>query len=217
MAGRWQKASSSSALARNAVLFADVVRSRRMTRSFRSDPVDVSLLESCIDLGLRAPSAGKSQGWHVLLLQGDETSRYWDNALLLDKREGFAFPNLLKAPVIALMLADTSAYLQRYSESDKSHTGLGASLDAWVAPYWTIDASFSTMTFLLALEDNGVGALFFAHAQEEKLRIEFQLPDEVHILGTVALGYATDEEGRQGRSADRQRKTVEQVIHRSQW
>jgi nitroreductase len=73
------------------------------------------------------------------------------------------------------------------------------------------------MTFLLALEDNGIGALFFAHAQEEKLRLEFQLPNEVQILGTVALGYATEQEGRQGRSADRQRKTVEQVIHRSQW
>lgn len=217
MAGRWQRASSSSALARNAVHFADVVRSRRMTRSFRSDPVDPAVLESCIDLGLRAPSAGKSQGWHVLLLQGDETSRYWDNALPKSKRESFAFPHLLSAPTIALMLADTSAYLQRYSEPDKSHTGLGDSVDAWVAPYWTIDASFSTMTFLLALEDNGLGALFFAHANEEKLREEFQLPDEVQILGTVALGYATEEEERAGRSASRLRKTVDEVIHRSQW
>jgi nitroreductase len=217
MAGRWQKASSSSALARNAVLFADVVRSRRMTRSFRSDPVDSSLLESCVELGLRAPSAGKSQGWHVLLLQGEETSRYWDNALPLSKRESFAFPHLLNAPVIALMLADTSAYLQRYSEPDKAHTELGTSVDAWVAPYWTIDASFSTMTFLLALEDNGLGALFFAHANEEKLRAEFQLPDGVQILGTVALGYATQQEPRRGRSATRQRKTIDEVIHRSQW
>lgn len=197
--------------------FADVVRSRRMTRSFRSDAVDPALLDSCIDLGLRAPSAGKSQGWHVLLLQGPETARYWDTALPLSKREKFAFPHLLDAPVIALMLADTSAYLQRYSEDDKAHTGLGESLDAWVAPYWTIDASFSTMTFLLALEDNGLGALFFAHANESALRDEFQLPDTVQILGTVALGYATEKETRRGRSASRRAKTVEQVIHRSRW
>lgn len=217
MAGRWQRASSSSAHARNTVLFADVVRSRRMTRSFRSDPVDPAVLESCIDLGLRAPSAGKSQGWHVLLLQGSETSRYWNTALPLSKRDNFAFPHLLDAPVIALMLADTSAYLQRYSEDDKAHTGLGESVDAWVAPYWTIDASFSTMTFLLALEDNGLGALFFAHANEPQLRDEFQLPDTVQILGTVALGYATEKETRRGRSASRRGKTVEQVIHRSRW
>lgn len=188
-----------------------------MTRSFRSDAVDSAVLDSCIDLGLRAPSAGKSQGWHVLLLQGPETARYWDTALPASKRENFAFPHLLDAPVIALMLADTSAYLQRYSEDDKAHTGLGESLDAWVAPYWTIDASFSTMTFLLALEDNGLGALFFAHADESALRDEFQLPDTVQILGTVALGYATEKETRRGRSASRHAKTVEQVIHRSQW
>jgi nitroreductase len=199
------------------VLFAEVVRSRRMTRSFRSDSVDSALLESCIDLGLRAPSAGKSQGWHVLLLQGQETSRYWDTALPVGKRENFAFPHLLDAPVIALMLADTSAYLQRYSEDDKVHTGLGESVDAWVAPYWTIDASFSTMTFLLALEDNGLGALFFAHANEPQLRAEFQLPDNVQILGTVALGYATEKETRRGRSATRRRKSVDEVIHRSRW
>ena len=199
------------------MLFADVVRSRRMTRSFRPDSVDPALLESCIDLGLRAPSAGKSQGWHVLLLQGQETSRYWDTALPQSKRENFAFPHLLAAPVIALMLADTSAYLQRYSEDDKAHTGLGESVEAWVAPYWTIDASFSTMTFLLALEDNGLGALFFAHANEPQLRAEFQLPDNVQILGTVALGYATEQEERRGRSASRLRKTVDEVIHRSWW
>ena len=217
MAGRWQRASSSSALARNAVHFADVVRSRRMTRSFRSDPVDPVVLEACIELGLRAPSAGKSQGWHVLLLEGEETSRYWDCALPHNKRETFAFPHLLDAPVIALMLADTSAYLQRYSEADKAHTGLGSSVDAWVAPYWTIDASFSTMTFLLALEDKGLGALFFAHANEEKLREEFQLPDEVQILGTVALGHASKQDARRGRSASRAGKSVGEVIHRSRW
>jgi nitroreductase len=73
------------------------------------------------------------------------------------------------------------------------------------------------MTFLLALEDNGLGALFFAHANEPQLRAEFQLPDNVQILGTVALGYATEQEERRGRSASRLRKTVDEVIHRSRW
>ncbi|CAB4605361.1 unannotated protein [freshwater metagenome] len=217
MVGRWQRASSSSALARNAVQFSDVVRSRRMTRSFESTPVASSVLHSCVELGLRAPSAGKSQGWHVVLLQGEETSRYWDVALAQEKRASFAFPGLLKAPVIALMLADSSAYLQRYSEPDKQHTGLGASEEVWPAPYWTIDASFSTMTFLHALEDNGLGALFFAHANEGGLRAEFGLPDHVQILGTVALGYPATGDARPGRSASRVGKSVDDVIHHSQW
>ena len=217
MAGRWQKASSSWALVRSAVQFSDVVRSRRMTRSFSLEPVDTSVLEACVELGLRAPSAGKSQGWHVLLLSGDDTSRYWDVTLAQEKRATFAFPGLLQAPVIALMLADSSAYLQRYSEPDKAHTGLGNSVDDWPAPYWTIDASFSTMTFLLALEDNGVGALFFAHANEEGLRSEFNIPEDVQILGTVALGHPAADASRKGRSASRTAKSVQETIHHSQW
>ena len=217
MVGRWQRASSNSALARNAVQFSDVVRSRRMTRSFSSAPVDVSALNACVELGLRAPSAGKSQGWHVLLLSGDDTSRYWDVALAQEKRASFAFPGLLQAPVIALMLADSSAYLQRYSEPDKAHTGLGNSVDDWPAPYWTIDASFSTMTFLLALEDKGLGALFFAHANEDGLRSEFNLPADIQILGTVALGHPAEDATRKGRSASRAAKNVQEVIHHCQW
>ena len=217
MVGRWQRASSNSALAPNTVQFSDVVRSRRMTRSFESTPVESSLLDSCVALGLRAPSAGKSQGWHVLLLQGEDTSRYWDVALPQEKRASLAFPGLLNAPVIALMLADSSAYLQRYSEPDKSQTGLGVSVDSWPAPYWAIDASFSTMTFLHALEDNGLGALFFAHANEQGLRKEFNVPEHIQILGTVALGYPAEDNTRPGRSASRASKSVEDVIHHSQW
>ncbi len=188
-----------------------------MTRSFLSTPVDRTVLDACIELGLRAPSAGKSQGWHVLLLEAEETQRYWKTALPEEKRSSFSFPGLLQAPVIALMLADSSAYLDRYSESDKERTGLGESLDAWPAPYWTIDASFSTMTFLLALEDNGLGALFFAHANEAGLRKEFAIPDEVQILGTVAMGHRDEKNASVGRSASRTRKTVQQVIHRFRW
>jgi nitroreductase len=187
-----------------------------MTRSFSAQTVDSSLIDSCVDLALRAPSAGKSQGFHLLLLEGNETSRYWDIAMPSEKRDGFVFPGLLQAPCIALALADSQAYLDRYSEPDKAATGLGGSTDAWVAPYWTIDASFSTMTFLLALEDAGLGALFFAHANEVGLRSEFSIPESVQILGTIAFGYAADD-SRKGRSSSRPTKNASRVVHRSTW
>lgn len=196
--------------------FADVVRSRRMTRSFSSRPVDPNIIHACVELALRAPSAGKSQGFHLLLLEGNDTSRYWNVALPAEKRDGFVFPGLLQAPCIAIVLADTRAYLQRYSEPDKARTGLGNSIDAWVAPYWTIDASFSAMTFLLALEDAGLGALFFAHANEPELRREFNIPDSVQMLGTIAFGYAENDD-RKGRSSARATSNVASVVHRSNW
>jgi len=217
MVGPWPKALSSSALASKQVNFADIVRSRRMSRSFSDQSVDTAVVRSCIELASRAPSAGKSQGWHVLLLENESTQRYWDVALPVERREGFAFPLLLKAPVIVISMCDPTAYLERYSEPDKKATGLGEGLNKWPAPYWTIDASFATMTFLLALEDVKLGALFFAHSNEEALRKEFNIPDHIEILGTIAIGYEIDGQKRPGRSADRIRRSVETIIHQKNW
>jgi len=217
MAGPWLKASSSSALASKTVNFSDIVRSRRMSRSFSDKAVDSAVIASCVDLATRSPSAGKTQGWHVLLLENNETHRYWDVALPADRRDSFAFPRLLHAPVIALSMCDPTAYLERYSESDKKATGLGEGLDKWPAPYWTIDASFATMTFLLALEDAQVGALFFAHSNESALRHEFNIPDHIQILGTIAIGYRDSDSDRPGRSAHRVRRSVDSVIHQKNW
>jgi nitroreductase len=199
------------------VEFADVVRSRRMVRSFSLAAVDSRIVERCVDLAGRAPSAGKSQGWNLILLEGTDVPRYWDVALPQDRRQGFAFPGLLRAPMILISTADPRSYLDRYSEADKSATGLGSSIEKWPAPYWTIDASFSTMTLLLALEDEGLGALFFAHANEPGVRAEFAIPDEVQILGVIALGHPDGQDRTSGRSASRTRRDVSDVIHRSRW
>ncbi len=125
MVGPWPKALSSSALASKSVNFADIVRSRRMSRSFSAQAVDPAVITSCIDLATRAPSAGKSQGWHVLVLENESTQRYWDVALPVERRSGFAFPLLLQAPVIVISMCDPTAYLERYSDPDKKATGLG--------------------------------------------------------------------------------------------
>ncbi len=217
MVGPWLKALSSSALASKSVNFADIVRSRRMSRSFSDQAVDSAVISSCIDLAARAPSAGKSQGWHVLLLENEATQRYWDVALPAERREGFAFPLLFHAPVIVLSMCDPTAYLERYSEPDKRATGLGSGRDKWPAPYWTIDASFATMTFLLALEDAKLGALFFAHSNEEGLRREFNIPEHIEILGTIAIGHEIEVDKRRGRSAGRTRRSVESIIHQKNW
>lgn len=218
MAGPWPRVSSNSARWPDVShSFADVVRRRRMTRSFRDEPLAPGLFEDCVELATRAPSAGKTAGWSLVVLADNDTSRYWDIALPADKRQTFAFPGLLRAPLVALVCCDPREYLSRYSEPDKNHTGLGASTEAWPAPYWTIDASFAVMTLLYALEERGVGALFFAHANEDQLRSEFQIPDHVQMLGVVCAGYADDTNLRPGRSATRPRATASEVIRRGSY
>ncbi len=207
--------------------FADVVRRRRMTRAFDGRPVPAELLDEIVDLASRAPSAGKTQGWHLIVLEGAETARFWDITLPTMRRGAFRWQRLLDAPVIALPIADPRAYTDRYSEADKKASGLGASVEAWPAPYWTIDASMSVMTMLLAAESAGLGALFFGVFRgERQLRRTLGIPAMMQLLGAVAIGWpstVTDETGDvtgpggPGRSAGHRRRRPDEIIHRGGW
>lgn len=198
--------------------FADVVRRRRMTRSFEPRPLPPGLLDELIDLAARAPSAGKTQGWHVVSLEGQETARFWDITLPPMRRGRFKWQGLLDAPVILLPFADAKAYTDRYSEPDKAATGLGAGPAAWPVPYWTIDASMSVMTILLAAEDAGLGALFFGVFKgERELRQELGVPPGLELLGAIALGHPAEGGPTTGRSATRPRRSPSEIVHRGTW
>ena len=205
--------------------FADVVRGRRMSRAFSSQPVDSELISQIVDLASRAPSAGKTQGWHALIITSSDTAKFWDDTLAVEKRESFRWKQLLDAPVIALVFADPLAYVERYSEDDKAHTGLGASTEAWPTPYWTVDASFAAMTMLLAAEDAGLGALFFAvFSGEQQLRARLHVPEAMQLIGALALGWPVARDAKienskasKGASANRARRSAEQIIHLNGW
>jgi nitroreductase len=199
--------------------FAAVVRRRRMCRSFRPDPVDPQLVDELVELASRAPSAGKSQGLHLVVLEGPDTARFWTHAFPHERRPGFAWPGLFRAPVVALGFADPGAYVRRYAEADKRSTGLGAGVEAWPTPYWTIDASMALMTLLLAAEDAGLGALFFAVFNgEDEVRRELGVPAEMQLLGALALGWPDDDaRDRAGRSAGRRRRGAAEIVHRGGW
>lgn len=200
--------------------FSEVVRSRRMTRAFRPDPLPEGMLDELVDLASRAPSAGKTQGWHVVALEGDDTATFWDITLPPERRATFRWQRLLQAPVILLPLADPQAYVDRYAEPDKAATGLGEGTGAWPVPYWTIDASMAVMTLLLAAEDRGVGTLLFGVFRgERELRDRLGIPDHLELLGAVAIGHPdTDRsDGTAGRSASRPRRSPIEIIHRGRW
>lgn len=191
-----------------------------MTRAFRPDPLPDGLLDDFVDLASRAPSAGKAQGWHLLALENERTAAFWDITLPQERRGTFRWQRLLDAPVILLPFADPPAYVDRYAEPDKAHTGLGAGADAWAAPYWTIDASMAAMTLLLAAEAAGLGALFFGVFRgEDELRRSLGVPEELQLLGAIAVGYPYDDEEQPGpgRSAARPRRSPEQILHRDAW
>lgn len=188
-----------------------------MVRAFRPDPVDPALLDRLLADTLRAPSAGNSQGIELVVLEGPaRTARYWDAALPGPRRAAFAWPDLLAAPVVVIVLADRQRYLDRYAEPDKAATGLGGAAEAWSTPYWWVDGGMAVHALLLGAVDAGLGALFFGpFAREEAVRAALAIPDGHGVVGVVALGHPLP--SRPGRSASRARRPAAEVIHRGGW
>jgi nitroreductase len=188
-----------------------------MVRSFTAEPVDGAVLDAVLDLARRAPSAGNSQGTDLLVLdQPETTARYWDVTLPPPRRDRFAWPGLLTAPVLVVVWVSPAAYVARYAEPDKATTGLGAAAGAWPVPYWFIDGGMVVDQLLLALTDAGLGACFFGLFEHEPaLQAAFGVPEPWRGIGTIAVGHPAPD--RPSPSAGRPRRPLPDVVHRGSW
>src|SRR5258708_32440121 len=102
--------------------FQDVVRKRRMVRSFERRPLPADVIERILKNAQRAPSAGFSQGWAFLVFEGiDDAQRYWD-AVGPEDDAGFHWQDLFNAPLLIVCLSNKAAYRDRYAEPDKGWT-----------------------------------------------------------------------------------------------
>jgi nitroreductase len=197
--------------------FADVVTSRQMVRSFSPRPIPPEVLTQVLDLARRVPAAGNTQGLDLVVLEGEETQRYWKTSLPDEQRATFPWPGLLDAPVLIIPVGSPSAYIERYSEPDKARTGLGAGEAAWGVPYWYVDTAFAAMITLLAAVDAGLGALFFGQFEHEHaLKLALGIPEDRRPVGTIAIGYAAEEQ-RSSVSSRRPRRRLDEVVHRGGW
>src|SRR5688572_30400341 len=103
--------------------FQDVVRRRRMVRAFEPRPLPPNAVERILANALRAPSAGFSQGWAFLVLEGAaDTERFWAATFTPDDRARFRRQGLFNAPLIVVALSHKQTYLDRYAEPDKGWT-----------------------------------------------------------------------------------------------
>ena len=194
---------------------AEVLRRRRMCRNFREEAGAPELVDRLLDRARRAPSAGNTQGWSFLVLEGrEQLDAFWKVESDPDWRD--TLPGVLKAPVIVVPLCSVQRYLDRYSEPDKIAAGM-TEAESWPAPFWVTDVSFATMILLLAVVDEGLGALFFGlRGAPEDLRSAFGIPRGWQAIGAVAIGWPADDRGPVG-SAVRGRRPFHEVVHRGRW
>lgn len=196
-----------------AVEFAEVVRRRRMVRSYRPEPVDPATLDRILDTARRGPSAGYSQGQHFVVVTGQAGRRRvaavcGEPAFVA---KGFE-PWLSQAPVHVVPCVRRREYEARYAEPDKAAS---VPPERWDVPFWWVDAGAALMLVLLAAVDEGLAAGFLRVDDTAGLRDLLTLPADVAPVGVVTLGHPAPD--RRSGSLARGRRPLDEVVHHGRW
>ena len=190
--------------------FADVVRQRRMVRTYDPDrPVPRATVQQLLELAVRAPSAGHTQGWHFLVLDdADDREAFW--AVTASGKSDPWLARMRTAPVLVIVFSDKTAYLDRYAEPDKGWTDRDEA--RWPVPYWDTDAAMAAMIALLAVVDAGLAGCFFGVPGEHwaALRSAFGVPAGLRPVGVLSIGYPAADV--RSPSLRRGRRTLTEVV-----
>lgn len=192
---------------------ADIIRQRRMVRSYRSDPVPKEVVERIVDRARRAPSAGFTQGQSFVVIT-DQRTREAIAALAHEEEyvaDGFD-PWISSAPVHVIVCTSEAAYRARYAEPDKANS---AKANEWPVPYWHVDAGAALMLLLLAVVDEGLSAGFAGSHNIGAISELLGIPPEVTPIGLVTIGWGQAD--RRSGSLRRGRTPLDEVIHWDRW
>ena len=199
--------------------FADVVRRRKMVRSYTDEPVDPAAVERALAHAVRAPSAGFSQGWGFLVLDTpDDVRRFWVATVkdeIDDPDEWLA--GMMPAPVVIVPCSSKAAYLGRYAEPDKGWTDQDEA--RWPMPFWHMDAAMASLLILQTATDAGLGSCFIGIPPDKDaaVRAAFGIPDDHDPVGVITIGHRAGGEAPSGSPRTRTRRPLDELVHRGRW
>ena len=197
--------------------FADVLRRRKMVRSYTDEPVDREAVERIVARGRKAPSGGFSQGVRMVVVTEEATrGRIAELANEAYYVERGLEPWISRAPVHVVVAMREDDYHDRYRRPDKLEED-GREVE-WRVPWWWVDAGKSIMLLLLAAVDEGLGAGLFGLVGDanDDLRELLGMPVDLEIVGVVTIGHAAPAPV-QGSRGKFPWKPLEEVVRWEHW
>ena len=168
--------------------FAELLKRRRMVRSYLPDPIEHETVERIVGTVRRAPSAGFSQGHRLVVVTELETRQHLARLAGEEQYVAMGMPPWISvAPVHVVVGVREESYHERYRRDDKLVDGGEI---AWPAPYWYVDAGSMFLLLQLAALSEGLGTGVYGVPGEgvPALKELLGLPDDVHFVCVVTIG-----------------------------
>jgi FMN reductase [NAD(P)H] len=158
--------------------FTEILRHRRMVRSYTSEPVSDDVLRRVMECVNKAPSAGFSQGFHIVVVRNQELrNKAADIAEV--RYVDLGFPRwIAQAPVHIYVGIREDSYRERYSNEEVRS---GWDHIPWPVPFWWFDGGALFMLLQLAALNEGLATGIFSSVYT----------DELAALGEV-VGFSAD-------------------------
>jgi nitroreductase len=169
----------------------EAIQTRRSVRKWLAKPVPPEVVDQILDAGRMAPSAGNFQPWTFIAIQQTETkeriqkvaeesknlSRIWAPFFREGEKRGYMV-DLRSVPLGIAIFADPR-HAPPHTGGEMGHI---------------VGASLAAMNMWLAAYALGLGACYWSHMMQDKMKVIVGVPNHWNFIGLLGIGY-TDGDG----------------------
>ena len=172
--------------------FLDLCKERYSVRKFSPKAVEEEKIQKILEAGRLAPTAKNSQSHKIFYLKSEES---------LAKIRA-ATPMAFNAPVVLMVCYDTNTSYKNLADTHfKNYDG------------GEVDAAIVTTSMMMEATELGLGTLWARGFNSQTIIDAFQLPDNLHLVCLLDIGYPAPDCKPSERHTDRKplRETVQEI------
>lgn len=168
----------------------EAIRNYRPCRAFATRPIPPEKLRAVLGAARLAPSQGNLQPWRFVVVQDDEGRR-----------------RLAQACVKGKPVAEAPAVVVAFSVEEDIPITVGGYISAY-----PLDVAAAVDHLLLAATAEGLGSAWIVDFHEDKVRDVLKVPEGIHPIAIVPLGYPSEPNGSSREGSAEGRKSPDEII-----
>ncbi len=168
----------------------EAIRSYRPCRQYSTKPIPPEKLKAVLSAARLAPSQNNLQPWRFVVVQDDEQKRL-----------------LARACTRSRLVAEAPVAIVAFTVEEDIPVTVGGFISAY-----PLDVAVAVDHLRLAATAEGLGTNWLVDFDEEKVRSVFQVPEGIHPIAILPLGYPGEPNGSAHDSSAEGRKSPDEII-----
>jgi nitroreductase len=168
----------------------DAIRSTHPCAQFQSRPIPPEKLKSVLAAARLAPSQRNLQPWRFVVVRDDETKRL-----------------LAQASIRGKLIAEAPAVIVAFAVEEDIPVTIGGYISAY-----PLDVAVAVNQLQLAATAEGLGTRWLIEFHEDKVRAVLHVPEGVHPIAVIPIGFPAAPNGSGAAPEDGDRKSPDEII-----